>query len=159
MSKDFKDLPNDIKDFEQNLKKRFDKNAKKIYTKISYSLEESIKDRWEKGLGVNETGGKTKKLKKLNLSTIKNREYKESKGELDSRTKPKTSNLIMSGKTIDSIEAEISDTELLIGSKDRNEIIKANEEKGRSILFLSKEEVEIIDKIIDEEIDKILSDL
>lgn len=158
MSKDINDLVPDIKNFEKKLQKTFDKNVKKVYTKISYSLEESIKNRWEKGVGVDETGGKTKKLKSLSKNTVKIREEKDKKGELDSRTKPQTSNLIMSGKTIDSIQADISNTELLIGSSDRTQIIADNEQRGRSILFLSDKEVEIVDEIIEKELDKLFDE-
>lgn len=156
-SNDFSQLKKDFDKLEKNLEKAFAKNSKAIYNKIGKEIREMIVGRWQDGMGVKEHEAKASKLKDLKPSTIKSRTYKAKKGKLDSRTKPDMSNLIDSGKTIDSINYYANNEELIIGSKTREEIIGYNEEKDRAVLYLSNIEAEKIQEIVDKEIDDIFN--
>ena len=159
MAKDIKDLDKDLKQLQKQLEKTFDKNVKTVYNKIGKEITSSIKDRWIDGQGVEKHGAKQSALKELAESTIKNRKYKQKKGKLDKRTKPEKSNLIDSGKTINQLHFNSKKDELIIGVKNREEIIGYQEENNRKILYLSSEETQVVDNIINKEIEDILKKL
>ena len=150
----FKDLSKHLKKIEKDLE---DKLGEKLLKKIGDNVLKKIKHRWITGQGVSETGGSKKPLKKLSPISVVLREDLKEKGKLSNLTKPDKSNLISSGDTYNSLSYEVKDESVEIGIDEANAYkITDNENRNRKMLYLSKEELEIIDKLIEDEIDKIL---
>lgn len=152
----------DINDLDKDLNKiknKLQKTEKNVINKIDQVITKSVKDRWLKGLGVEEDGDPAKPLKSLKKSTIKQREYKKKKGKLSNLTDTNTSNLIDSGKTFKQFKSKKDKNSIEIGVLgDRGKIIEYNQD-DRPLLNLSKEEVEKIDEILNKELDELFKDL
>ena len=140
----------DLKKFKENLKEE-EKEIKRI---ISETMVQRIGNRMQEGLGTETWGVASKPYKKLKDSTVK----KRSKNlKLSPKTTPSTSNQIETGKMHDQLASKKKGKDYETGFfGDRAKVAKIQEDNGRATLFLNKEDLEIIDDILDEQVDNLL---
>jgi len=138
----------DLKKFKQNLKEK----EIEIKKTVSENITKRIADRMEEGLGTETWGVSSKPYKELKKSTIESRKKNP---KLSSKTSPETSNQIETGKMHSQLKSKKKGKDYETGFfGDRAKIAKTQEEKGRATLFLNDEDLDLIDKIIEEQVDE-----
>lgn len=153
MSNDLKDLLKDFKEIETDAIRTV--QNKLLLKDIARFLLKDIKDRIESGYGVK--NNKKSKFKVLKQSTIKQRQYKQKNGKLDSRTKPSKSNQIETGEFIDGLFYINNKKEIVISpSKNRIDMVKGQIKQGRNGLDLTEDNLNYIIEYIEEDLQKIL---
>ncbi len=114
-----------------------------------------VKERTRRGYGVAKNEGPKKRLKGISESTKKRRKGLAAQGQLSSETSPNKSNLTRTGKMLDDIAYRAKANEVLIYLKGNSSTkAKKNADLGRIFMNLSKSEISIITKIVEEEIKK-----
>lgn len=154
----FNELVKSINDLKNDLKKRLiGKDA--ILKKIDEKILPSIRNKWEAGQSSKITGGRRKNIKPLAKSTIEYRKTLADNGDLSNLTTPTKSNMISTGETYNQLDSKVNSKSLIIGVKSEKAklILAENEENGRVILILDENEINMIDRIIDEEIEETLN--
>lgn len=141
----------------EDLESQIDKKlSKSKLNKLANELLEMVRLRIIEGYGVSKNGGKKKKFRKLEPSTVKSREYKE----LSPLTNPKTSNQVESGRFVEGLKVTITDDAIVIStSDDRVDIARYNAEKGRPSMYLTDEELDYFmtefDGLVEEALNKV----
>lgn len=152
---DLKDLSKYFKEIDKEL----NNSKNKILTQVVKTFPEKIKKRMQSGKGnVEKNFDDATGYKPLKKETIENRKRAKAKGKLSGLTQPEKSNQIYSGDMYNSISGRItSQASAEVGIFDNKiaEYAKAQEDKGRSTLYLSAEEEKVLDKIINEALKKI----
>lgn len=144
---DLKKLDNYFK----KLSKSF--NKKKMAKDIGKKTADIVKKRIKEGYGVNRNDGEKGRLKPLSSEYIEVRKKKKSK--LSGDTSPTKSNLHFTGKTIDSIDYNLKGDSIVIESQKGAENL-AHNEKTRPVMFLAEEELDNIEKQVDDYIDDLI---
>jgi hypothetical protein len=160
-SSDLSGLDKMLKDINKLEKQAIKLSKNKAFLKkIAIHLVNTIKDRIQRGTGV-DMGGKNKKKKKfkgLKPSTIEERQRLKKQGLLDSRTTPAKSNQINTGTFIDGIHYKIKGNTLEIRpSKDRIDMVKGQMDQGRNGLDLTQEDYIYVLDEIEKELTKIMN--
>ena len=112
--------------------------------KMGKELAQTVKTRTRKGFGVDQTGGRSKRLTKLSKPYKKERKGLQSRGKLSSETSPTKSNLTKSGELLDSIKGEGKRGEARIYIDGRNlnnkKAAQDQEQVGRKFMNLNIEQ-------------------
>lgn len=161
-----------LKKFESDMEKIIDAVAdKQTMQEVGDLMAERIKTRTRLGRGVNKTGGPSVPLAPLKDSTVTGRKRKKQNGDLSSFTSPKRSNLTETGQLLDSFKVEASQGKVSIqpsGQRNdgqQNQDVAAFAEDGssnrakRKFLDLSGPELNAVQKLIRDKIEKILKRL
>lgn len=127
-------------------------------------IPDIIKERARGGQGITKDGGAKKNLKKLANSTMLGRELLERKGRLSSETSPVTSNLTQSGQMLDSIRlTKVNGKKYIVefeesrdDDKLNTDLVKYNEEKGRTFFGLTKTERRTLERNVQKKINALV---
>lgn len=124
--------------------------------KVAKQTAETVKKRTRRGFGVEQTGGRSKRLKKLADGYKKTRRGLKKRGQLSTETTPAKSNLTKSGEMLDSIKGEGKTRQARIyidGSRNEKKV-KDQVEQGRVFMNLNRAEVKDIIDILEEDLNK-----
>lgn len=140
-----------VKDYSnEGLKKTLDEAGKEV--------KDSIQQRWRDGQGVDAPGDDPSNLKSLTRNTVKIRRQLNDQGKLNtSLTDPAKSNLISSGETYNSLTFKATKKDLTFSVGNRGSILADNEERGRVMMNLSKQEIDIILEKVDKDLDDVIN--
>lgn len=149
-----------VSKFLNNLEKYIKKALSKKIGSIGKELHTEFKDRTFDGYGVQK--GKLKKLKKLKKSTIKNREYLQRAGKLHPSASPSVSQQIATGDMVYKSKLKVNKKDLeieLSPPQNREDVAQYQEETGRVIFEATKDQLDHIEKVVDEVSDQVIKDL
>jgi hypothetical protein len=129
-------------------------------------LPKTIKQRTRQGKGLDDDNDIIK-LPPIKKSTIKSREYAQRRGDLDERTKPKKSNLTMTGQLVDSLFARqirndtvrLSLNDSRNDGKGNNKIKKYQEDSGRKFFGAANEELKKLNERIEKQITRLIKNI
>lgn len=129
---------------------------RQIGERIGQEMSQDIKERTQKGFGVDAPKGPKTRLKPLSPKYIKQRRYLQRTGQLASETTPQKSNLTKTGKMLNDIGYKATKDGVIISLRNFKNRLKAgyNAAKGRIFLNLSKTEYLKVQKIVEEEVKK-----
>lgn len=122
--------------------------------KIGKELAQTVKTRTRKGFGVDQPGGRSKRLTKLSKPYKKERKGLQSRGKLSSETSPAKSNLTKTGELLDSIKGSGKKNEARIYIDGRNNVKKVRDQAqaGREFMNLNKAEIKDAIDILEKEL-------
>jgi len=135
--------------------------SRRIPAMVGRESAKIVKTRTRKGFGITNNEGKKQRLKKLENSTKKTRTRIKRLGQLSSETSPRRSNFTRTGKTLDNIKVNPSNSkvEVTLDSHGKQAVRETSKISDKfNFMGLSKSEVKEIKKQIEAELQKALKD-
>ena len=131
-----------------------------MQTLIAENTKQTLQERITAGFGVSRNNGTEKKFKDLKDSTIRKRKILQKKGKLSSKTTPATSNQTETGLMVSDIKALTDGLNITVKpSAAREDVAEKQEEMGRPSFYLSKKEIDNIEKKVEDMANQVLDKL